>query len=103
MKVDGNNISEQIERQTVLFIAVYILVFFVSTLLLTTMDIDNMTAFSASITTLGGVGPGFGVVSSLSNFSSLPDMAKVLLTINMLLGRLEIFNILVLFYIRKGR
>jgi len=103
LKVDGNNITEQMERQTVLFIAVYILIFFVSTLLLTMMDIDNMTAFSASITTLGGVGPGFGQVSSLANFHNLPDMAKFILTIDMLLGRLEIFNILVLFYIRQGR
>jgi trk system potassium uptake protein len=103
LKVDGNTITEQMERQTVLFIAVYILIFFVSTLLLTMMDIDNMTAFSASITTLGGVGPGFGQVSSLSNFHNLPDMAKIILTINMLLGRLEIFNILVLLYIRQGR
>jgi len=103
LKVDDNNISEQIERQTILFIAVYILVFFVSTLLLTMMDIDNMTAFSASVTTLGGVGPGFGQVSSLSNFHNLPDMAKIILTVNMLLGRLEIFNILVLLFIRRGR
>jgi trk system potassium uptake protein TrkH len=103
IKVDGKNITEQMERQTVLFIAIYILIFFVSTLLLTMMDIDNMTAFSASITTLGGVGPGFGQVSSLANFHNLPDMAKIILTINMLLGRLEIFNILVLFFIRQGR
>lgn len=103
LKIDDNHINEQMEKQTVLFIAVYILIFFLSTFLFTLMDLDTMTAFSASITTLGGVGPGFGEVSSMANFNGLPDMAKIILTVDMLLGRLEIFNILVLFYIRAGR
>lgn len=54
-----------------------------------------MTAFSAAITTLGNVGPGFGKVSSLGNYSGLPDAAKYILSGNMLLGRLEIMNIIV--------
>lgn len=103
LKVDGNNISEKIETQAIMFIAVYILILLISTLLLTAMDIDNMTAFSATVATLGGVGPGFGQVSSLANFSSLPDMAKIILSVDMLLGRLEIFNILILIFLRWGK
>jgi trk system potassium uptake protein TrkH len=66
------------------------------------LNVDLYTAFSASIATIGNVGPGFGDVSSMSNFSSIPAFGKFVLSINMLLGRLEIFNIIALFMIRKG-
>ncbi len=100
-KIDGKTIDEQLEQQTLVFIVLYILTFFVTTFALTAMNIDGMTSFSASIATLGNVGPGFGNVSSLGNFGNLPDLAKYLLSINMLFGRLEIFNILALILIKK--
>ncbi|RCW38363.1 TrkH family potassium uptake protein [Marinilabilia salmonicolor] len=100
-KVDGKRIDEQLEEQTLVFIVLYVVVFFATTIVLTAMDIDGMTAFSASIATLGNVGPGFENVSSLGNFASLPDLGKFVLSINMLLGRLEIFNILALIMIKK--
>ncbi|MCF8378719.1 MAG: TrkH family potassium uptake protein [Bacteroidales bacterium] len=100
-KFDGKRIDEKLEQNTLVFIVLYISVFFITTLILTAMDIDGMTAFSASIATIGNVGPGFGNVSSFGNFSSLPDLGKFVLTINMLLGRLEIFNILALIMIKK--
>lgn len=96
IKIDNKMVSEQLERQTMLFIVLYVFIFFITTALLTMMDIDLYTAFSASITTIGNVGPGFGEVSSLSNFSGLPGLGKFFLSINMLLGRLEIFNIIAL-------
>lgn len=100
-KIDGKTIDEQLEQQTLVFIVLYILTFFITTFALTALNIDGMTSFSASIATLGNVGPGFGNVSSLGNFGSLPDLAKYLLSINMLFGRLEIFNILALILIKK--
>lgn len=99
IKMNNNLVTEGLELQTMAFIIVYILIFFVVTLILAAMNIDGMTAFSASITSIGNVGPGFGQISSLSNFSGLPDAAKYLLSINMLLGRLEILNVITLFVI----
>jgi len=99
-KMDGKPISEQLEQQTTVFILLYIFTFFMTTFILTSMNIDGMTAFSASIATIGNVGPGFGDVSSLGNFGNLPDAAKYVLSLNMLLGRLEIFNVLSLFMLR---
>ncbi len=96
LKIDGRPVSDQLERQTVIFILAYILFFFLVTIILTAMNVDGMTAFSASIATIGNVGPGFGNVSSLGNFSSIPDAGKYLLSLNMLMGRLEIFNIVAL-------
>lgn len=96
-RMDDEIIDGGIELQALTFMVLYILTFFVVTLILTFMDIDGLTAFSASIASLANVGPGFGEVGSLDNYSALPVAAKYLLSIEMLLGRLEIMNILALF------
>ena len=101
VKVDNITIDEKMEYQTLVFIVLYIITFFASSIALTAMGIDGLTSFSASVTTIGNVGPGFEQVSSLGNFSQLPDMAKYLLSVNMLLGRLEIFNVFALLLVRK--
>lgn len=104
-KINGNTITEELEIQTLVFIITYILIFFIVTMALAAMGIDGETALSASITTIGNVGPGFSKISSLENFSEMPSLAKYLLSVNMLVGRLEILNILTLFsfIIRKNR
>lgn len=86
-------------------IILYIIVFFVVTLLLAAMQVDGMTALSISISTIGNVGPGFNEISSLGNYSQLPSLAKYLLSANMLVGRLEILNVFTLFVFlfKKGR
>jgi trk system potassium uptake protein TrkH len=99
--VDGRRISEQLENQTPLFIVLYCVVFLITALVLSLMDLDAMTSFSASIATLGNVGPGFSTVSSLANFASIPEAGKYMLSINMLLGRLEILNILALVTLKR--
>ena len=103
VKINNHVVDQSLEKQISIFIVLYILTFSITTLLLTLLGIDGMAALSASIATLGNVGPGFGSVSSLANYSHLPDTAKYLLSANMLLGRLEIMNILalVLMFFRK--
>lgn len=102
-RMNRNTVDVGLELQVVIFIVLYILTFSVVTLLLAAMGIDGITSFSASIATIGNVGPGFGGVSSLGNFAKLPDAAKTILSANMLLGRLEIMNIfaLVLMLVRR--
>lgn len=102
-RMENQTISEKMEQQTMVFIILYIFVFSFTTLILTFLNVDGETAFSASIATIGNVGPGFGNVSSLGNFAGIPWMGKLMLTINMLMGRLEIFNILALVAIKKWR
>lgn len=106
VKINNHVVDQNMEKQISIFIILYILTFFIATLLLTLLGIDGMTALSASIATLGNVGPGFGNVSSLANYAHLPDAAKYILSANMLLGRLEIMNILALiliFFRKKNR
>lgn len=95
-RLDGEAVENDIIQNSLLFIALYLLIVFISALLLTALDVDMITSFSASIATMGNVGPGLGQVSSMANYSSLPDLAKWILTLNMLLGRLEIYGFMAL-------
>ncbi len=102
VRINNRPISEHLESLTLVFVVLYIFTLFATTLILTMLNVDLYTSFTASIATIGNVGPGFGEVSSLANFSGIPDIGKFVLSINMLLGRLEIFNIIALVMYRKG-
>ena len=86
-----------------LYIAVYFLFLFAGAALLSCMGVDFMDAFSASISNLGNVGPGFGNVGPLDNFSQIPVFGKFILALQMLLGRLEIYSLIIMFTIWKWR
>lgn len=103
LKVGGKTINENLENHTMIFIILYLFIIFFTTLLLSFLDVDIFTAFSSSAATIGNVGPGFGDVSSLGNYGGLPNFGKFILTINMLLGRLEIFGIISLFFIKSWK
>ena len=103
LKIGDKSISDTMESHTMVFIVLYVFIIFLTTLILSTLDINIITAFSSSATTLGNVGPGFGDVSSLGNYAALPDLGKFVLTLNMLLGRLEIFTIISLLFIKSWR
>lgn len=80
-----------------LFIIFYLLILFGSALLLTAMNVPVIDSITGSAACIGNVGPGFGNVGSLGNYSGIPMMGKVLLSIEMLLGRMEIFTLLLVF------
>ncbi|HEX5079488.1 MAG TPA: TrkH family potassium uptake protein [Geminicoccaceae bacterium] len=80
------------------FVFMFGLSFALFALFLSMLGLDYLTAMSAAVTTLANVGPGLGqTVGPAGTFASLPDGAKWLLTASMLLGRLELFTVLVLF------
>lgn len=103
VRIDGNPIDDETVDSVLLFIVLYILILFLVGLAISAMGVDITTAFSASAATISTVGPGFGDVGSVSNYSSIPDLGKFLLTINMLLGRLEIFGLMLLFFMKSWR
>ncbi|MCF8028176.1 MAG: hypothetical protein K9K81_07405 [Desulfobacteraceae bacterium] len=100
LTLDGTVMDAAIVEAGIVYIVLYLCVVCISALMLTFMGIDLMTAFSGSVAAMGNVGPGFGMVSSLSNFAMLPDAAKWILTVVMLLGRLEIFGLLMFLFYR---
>jgi trk system potassium uptake protein TrkH len=101
MKVNKMPVDNDVVEMGIVYICLYLGIVFISTLLLTALGVDGLSAFSGSATTMGNVGPGFGTVGSMSNFSQIPCIAKWILTADMLLGRLEIFG-LIIFFLSKS-
>ena len=79
------------------FMGAYLACFLLVGVLLTAMDLDMVTSFSASIACLGNIGPGLGSVGPADNYAHLPLAAKWLLSLAMIVGRLEVYTVLVLF------
>jgi trk system potassium uptake protein TrkH len=103
LKVDNKTVNPDAINNAIIYIVLYILIVFISAMLLTLMGVDILSAFSGSAATMGNVGPGFNMVYSLGNYNSIPDAGKWILSANMLLGRLEIYALLSLFYYRSWR
>ena len=98
IKYDKNNVDEKFMASIISFIFLYILIFFVITALLSVDGLDFITAISAAATSISNVGPGLGdVIGPNGNFSYLSNFSKWILSIGMILGRLELFAVLVLF------
>ncbi len=98
IKYENNNVNDKFLASIISFIYLYILIFFFITALLSITGLDFLTSISAAATSISNVGPGLGsVIGSNGNFSTLPDASKWILSAGMILGRLELFAILVLF------
>ena len=95
VKLGKTPVSESVMDAVWGFFAAYILVFVVFMLLLMASGLDQVTSFSAVAATMNNLGPGLGDVGA--NYASLSDFAKSVLCVSMLMGRLEIFTLLVLF------
>ena len=95
---NGHTVSQQVISSVMSFFFLFVLFFLLLSLSLEMLGLDSLTAMSASASALANVGPGLGdMVGPNGNFSKLPDAAKWLLSFGMLLGRLELFAVLVLF------
>ena len=98
IKYDQSSVDEKFIASIISFIYFYIVIFFILTALLSLTGLDFITAISGAATSISNVGPGLGpIIGPNGDFSSLPDLSKWILTVGMILGRLELFAILVLF------
>ena len=98
LKYDQNPIDNKFISSIISFIYMYLVIFFILTALLSLTGLDFITSVSGAATSISNVGPGLGsIIGPNGDFSSLPDVSKWLLTLGMILGRLELFAILVLF------
>jgi trk system potassium uptake protein TrkH len=98
IKYENNNIDEKFLSSIISFIFLYIVIFFIITALLSTSGLDLTTSISAAATSISNVGPGLGdIIGPNGNFSNLSNFSKWILSLAMLLGRLELFAVLVLF------
>jgi trk system potassium uptake protein TrkH len=97
LRLNGEIVKGRIITHIIIFLLLYLSLFMMGSLLLAAMGLDFMTAIGAVATCLGNVGPGIGKVGPVDNFAWLPGNIKLVLSFLMLLGRLELFTILVLF------
>ena len=97
VRMEGKPLSDKHIRSVHLFITVYLLVFTVSLLLLSLEGFDLITTFTALAACINNIGPGLEIVGPMGNFAAFSDFSKLLLSFNMLVGRLEIFPMLLLF------
>ena len=98
LKYGSQNINNKFMSSVISFVYLYILIFFIVSALLSATGLDFITSVSAAATSISNVGPGLGeTIGPNGNFSSLSDKSKWVLSFAMILGRLELFAILVLF------
>ncbi len=97
MRFNGNTVNENTYNSVMGFFFMYIFLFIISAVCLSFFNLDFLTAFSAAASAISNVGPGLGdVVGPNGNYFSLNNSAKWILSLTMIIGRLEIFTVLVL-------
>ncbi len=98
IKYDKNTIDDKFMASIISFIFLYLVIFFFITAFLSLSGLDFVTSISGAATSISNVGPGLGsVIGPSGNFANLPELSKWILSLGMILGRLELFAILVLF------
>ena len=97
VRMDGKPLQENVVRGTYAFTAVYAAICFVSILVLALENYDMDTTITAVLACINNIGPGLGMVGPAGNFSFFSPLSKIVLSFDMLLGRLEIFPMLLLF------
>ena len=97
VRFNGRAVPQDIIHMIMAFFLFYILIFFAGTFIMTLLGLDFDTAIGATIASLGNIGPGIGAVGPVDNYSALPNAAKWLSAFLMLLGRLELFTVIILF------
>jgi trk system potassium uptake protein TrkH len=97
VRAGGRTVPDRLVSNIIGFIALYILIFFLGVMAMTGLGLDIDTSIGAVVATLGNVGPGIGGVGPVENYFHLPTTGKWILSFLMLVGRLEIFTVLVIF------
>ena len=98
VKYDKNTVDEKFMASIISFIFLYLAIFFLITAFLSLSGLDFVTSISGAATSISNVGPGLGsTIGPNGSFASLPELSKWILSLGMILGRLELFAILVLF------
>lgn len=97
IRLSGERLRKDIVYAISGFVVLYMALILFTTVLVAAAGNDILTSLSTALVTLGNIGPGFGGVGPTQNFAFFPDWIKVYLTFVMMLGRLEIYTVLVLF------
>ncbi len=98
-KYNNQKISDNFINSVIIFIFCFLFIFFIIAMLLSISGLDFLTAISGAASAISNVGPGLGdIIGPNGNYKAVPDVSKWILSFGMLLGRLELFAVLVLFF-----
>lgn len=96
VKFNGKTVSQDIIFNVMAFFFIYVMTYGFGILVMSLVGLDFETAMGATIATLGNIGPGIGAVGPVENYAFLSPFAKWFLSFLMLLGRLELFTVLII-------
>ena len=98
-KYNNQKISDNFINSVIVFIFSFLFIFFIIAMLLSISGLDFLTSISGAASAISNVGPGLGeVIGPNGNYKAIPDLSKWILSVAMLLGRLELFAVLILFF-----
>ncbi|MBN2488144.1 MAG: TrkH family potassium uptake protein [Methanosarcinaceae archaeon] len=96
VKFNNKTVPDEVLQSIVAFVVIYLLIFLVSSVVLALLGMDLISSATASIATLGNIGPGFNLVGPMANYNVVPLLGKLVLIGNMWIGRLEVFTVIVM-------
>jgi trk system potassium uptake protein TrkH len=97
IKLNGKSIAENTNLSILSFVILYLFLFIIGTVFVVATGVDPVSASSAVATCMAGIGPGLGTVGPMSNFAHIPELSKIILSLLMILGRLEIITVFAIF------
>lgn len=97
VRFNGKAVPQNITNTIAAFVLIYLIIFFGGTLVMSMIGLDFLTAVGSVAATLGNIGPGLGSVGPVDNFAHIVPEGKLFLSFLMLMGRLELFTVLILF------
>lgn len=103
VKMNGAAAPESAVQMVNIFIVAFLLIVFAGAVIFTVLGLDLMTAFSLSLSSMSNIGPGFGEIGSAATFAPLSEPVKLISSLLMLLGRLEIFGLIQIFIFKAWR
>jgi trk system potassium uptake protein TrkH len=97
IKLNGKIVSDNTNISIISFVTLYLFIFLLGTVFVVATGVDPISSASSVATCMAGIGPGLGTVGPMSNFAHIPEASKVVLSLLMIIGRLEILTVFTLF------
>lgn len=97
IKLNGKSVAESTNISILSFVVLYLFLFIIGTIIIAATGVDPVTASSSAASCMAGIGPGLGTVGPMSNYAHMPELSKLVLSLLMIIGRLEIITVFALF------
>ena len=97
IKLNGKTLPENTNTSILSFVVLYLFIFILGTIIVVITGVDPVTSAGSVATCMAGIGPGLGSVGPMSSFAHLPDITKLVLSLLMIIGRLEIITVFTIF------